>query len=373
MRLHYAPGTAAMAPHATLAEVGVPYELALVERDASGRPPEEYFALNPWGKIPTLEDGDVVLTESAAICLYLAEKFPDERLAPPAGTRERAELYRWLLWLSNTVQETLLRHFYPDRYGGDGVKQAADAALAGYFDLIDGRLEGHDWLVGSERTVADFFLFMLTRWGRNLTPAAWDYRPNVRAHWLRTLELRGPRAVVEEQGLPLPMFALVTPEEQLAAIRSLDAALTAAGLEYWLIGGWAVDFWAGEVTRRHEDVDAFVWRRDDAAIKAALEAAGWQHHPRDTDVLGTRYDLGNVELELTFLESGEDGSVVIPVPGNPFVWPTNPFGDDRREHAGVTARVMPLELLRAGKSAPREGAVDGSKDRADFEALAGLD
>jgi glutathione S-transferase len=206
MRLHYAPGSAALAPHATLAEIGVPYELALVERDESGRPSDEYFALNPWGKIPTLEDGDFVLTESAAICLYLAEKFPDARLAPPAGTRERAELYRWLLWLSNTVQETQLRHFYPHRYGGEGVKEEADLALARHYDQIDAHLEGREWLVGEERTVADLFLFMLTRWGRNLEPAAWD-RPNLRAHFLRALELRGPRAALEEQGLPFPEFA----------------------------------------------------------------------------------------------------------------------------------------------------------------------
>lgn len=206
MRLHYLPGTAAMAPHATLAEIGVPYELVRVERDSDGRVSDDYLALNPWGKIPTLEDGDLVLTESAAICLYLAEKFPDARLAPPAGTRERAELYRWLLWLSNTVQMTQMRHFYPDRYGTEGVKEAADRDLAAHYDLIDRYLAGREWLVGAERTVADLFLFMMTRWGRNLDPPAWD-RPNLRAHWLRTLELPGVRRTIDEQGLELPGFA----------------------------------------------------------------------------------------------------------------------------------------------------------------------
>src|SRR5690349_13803370 len=119
MRLHYLPGSAALAPHATLAEIGNPYELVPVEL-VDGRVTDAYLALNPWGKIPTLEDGDFVLTESAAICIYLAETFPDARLAPPAGTRERAELYRWLLWLSNTVQMTQMRHFYPERYGAAG-------------------------------------------------------------------------------------------------------------------------------------------------------------------------------------------------------------------------------------------------------------
>ncbi|MBA3348755.1 MAG: glutathione S-transferase family protein [Actinobacteria bacterium] len=210
MRLHYHPGTAAMAPHATLAEIGVPYELVPIIRDAEGRPTAAYLALNPWGKIPTLEDGDLVLTESAAICLHLADRFPEARLAPPLGTPERAEVYRWLLWLSNTVQMTQMRHFYPDRYGTEGVKEAADAELAGHYDLIDAHLAGREWLVGSERTVADFFLFMLTRWGRFLEPAAWD-RPNLRSHWLRTLELRGPRTTLEEQGLPLPAFAELDP------------------------------------------------------------------------------------------------------------------------------------------------------------------
>jgi len=206
MRLHYAPGTAAMAPHAALAETGIPYELVRVERDDDGRPSDAYLALNPWGKIPTLEDGDLVLTESAAICLHLAERFPEAGLVPPAGTRERSELYRWLLWLTNTVQTAELRQMYPHRYGQEGVKETAEAALHEHYTLIDGHLADREWLVGEERTVADFFLFMLVRWGRHLTPPAWDL-PNLRAHWLRTLEVGGVRRMVDEQGLELPEFA----------------------------------------------------------------------------------------------------------------------------------------------------------------------
>ena len=206
MRLHFLPGSAALAPHAVLAEAGAEYELVRVERDEEGRPTPEYLALNPWGRVPTLEDGDFVLTESAAICLYLGERFPDARLLPPEGTRERAEVYRWLTWLSNTVQMTQMRHFYPERYGTEGVKEAADRDLAGYYDLIDGFMDGREWLVGEERTVADMFLFMMVRWGRNLEPAAWE-RPSLRAFFLRCLELRGPRTAIDEQGLELPEFA----------------------------------------------------------------------------------------------------------------------------------------------------------------------
>lgn len=203
MRLHYLPGTAAMAPHAVLAEIGIPYELVRVERDADERPFDAYFALNPWGRIPTLEDGDLVLTEAAAICLHLAERFPETRLVPPVATRERSEIYRWLLWLSNTVQPTQLRHFYPHRSGTAGVKEAAEADLDEHHALIDDYLAGREWLVGEERTVADIFLFMLTRWGRYLKTPPWD-RPNIRAHWLRTLDVPGVKKMIEEQALELP-------------------------------------------------------------------------------------------------------------------------------------------------------------------------
>ena len=195
-----------MAPHAALAEIGVQYELVRVERDEDGRPSDGYFALNPSGKIPTLEDGDLVLTESAAICLHLADTFPDARLAPPLGSHERAELYRWLMYLTNTVQPAQMRHFYPQRFGSEGVGEAADAELARHYDLLDAHLDGREWLVGDERTVADLFLFMLTRWGRFLEPPAWE-RPNLRAHWLRTLALPGVSRMIEEQGLELPALA----------------------------------------------------------------------------------------------------------------------------------------------------------------------
>jgi glutathione S-transferase len=189
-----------MAPHAALAEIGCPYEVVAVEFENPADAPEEYRRLNPHGRVPTLEDGDFLLTESVAIILYLAERFPEERLLPE-DPRERAEAYRWLLFLTNTLQPGFLRFFYPERYGSDRAREAA--TLADYFDWIDGELEGRAWLVGDERTAADLFLFMLSRWARRLERPAWE-RPNLRAHWLRTLELPGVRRMVAEQGLDVP-------------------------------------------------------------------------------------------------------------------------------------------------------------------------
>jgi glutathione S-transferase len=196
-----------MAPHAALAEIGVEYELALVGEN----PSEAYLALNPWGRVPTLEDGSLVLTESAAIMLHLADRHPEAALAPALGTRERSELYRWLIYLTNTVQPSFLRWFYPERYtadvdGYEAVKAIESETLHAHLDSLDAQLADRPWLVGEERSAADLFLFMLTRWGRNLDPAAWD-RPHLRDHWTRLAERPGVRRMLDEQGLELPAFA----------------------------------------------------------------------------------------------------------------------------------------------------------------------
>jgi glutathione S-transferase len=201
LRLYWRPGSSSAAPHAALAEIGVAYELVRVERDQAQSDPA-YLALNPLGVVPTLVDGDVVITESAAILLYLADRYPDANLLPP----ERAEFYRWLIFMTNTLQTTLLRFLYPERYGADGVREIAAADAAQHFDLIEDELEGREWLAGDHRTAADLFLFMLTRWGRRLEPDSWS-RPNIRAHFLRTLALPGVRHMIDESSLELPDWA----------------------------------------------------------------------------------------------------------------------------------------------------------------------
>jgi len=170
--------------------------------------PPAYLALNPWGRVPTLEDGDLVLTESAAIVLHVADRFPAAGLAAPVGTAARSELYRWLAYLTNTVQASFMRWFYPERYTTDPAGRAAIVAceaetLGRHLDWLDAQLAARPWLVGDERSGADLFLFMLTRWGRTQAPPAWD-RPHLRDHFTRLLEREGVRRMLAEQGLPLP-------------------------------------------------------------------------------------------------------------------------------------------------------------------------
>src|SRR4051794_37860582 len=129
-----------MAPHAALAEIGVDYRLVEIGREEA-QSDAKYRALNPLGVVPTLVDeaSGLVLTESAAILLWLGDRFPESQLAPA----DRGAYYRWLVFLTNTVQTTMLRFFYPERYGdAETVGAAAARDAAEVFDILDRALEG---------------------------------------------------------------------------------------------------------------------------------------------------------------------------------------------------------------------------------------
>lgn len=206
MRLHYMPGAGSMVPHAALAEAGADYELVLVEEDDAGHRPESYRQVNPFGLVPSLEDGDLVLTETLAITLHIADRYPDSGLAPTIGTRARSELYRWLAYFASTVQPTFLHRFHPERFtssetrGEEAIVAAAVRQLRTHLDWIDGRLTDRSWLVGETVTCADLHLFMLTRWGDDLDPPS-IRRPNLADHYARLQERPSIRRMMSEEGL----------------------------------------------------------------------------------------------------------------------------------------------------------------------------
>jgi hypothetical protein len=160
--------------------------------------------------------------------------------------------------------------------------------------------------------------------------------------------------------------------DQLAALASVDALLTPARIDYWLFGGWAVDFYAGEVTRAHDDIDVAVWLADHDRIAALLAADGWAHAPEADEDGGTGYERDGVRLELTFLV--RDGSTVsIPLRSGRVPWSDDAFGADVAVLDGVRARLISLAALTHGKANPRTEPEEAAKDRADVETLAGLD
>jgi glutathione S-transferase len=175
MHLHYYPGNASFTPHVLLQEIGAPFELKRVERMQGAHKQPEYLKLNPNGLIPVLVDGELVLYETAAICLHLADTHTAAALAPPLGTAERAHFYKWLVWLTNTLQATLIHYFYPERLVNEGdsaaaaqVKAHAQAKVGAMLQLLDAQLASHGgpWLLGGDYSAVDPYAFMLCRWTR---------------------------------------------------------------------------------------------------------------------------------------------------------------------------------------------------------------
>jgi glutathione S-transferase len=158
-----------------LEEIGAPFELQLVDRKNNAHKSAEYLALNPNGTIPVLVDGDIVLYEAAAICLYLADKHEEAKLVPPVGTPERAHCYKWLFWCTNTLQAMLMHYFYPERLVDEGdalvanqVQRRAEARIGPMLEQLDAQLGSHggEWMLADGYSVVDPFALMLCRWTR---------------------------------------------------------------------------------------------------------------------------------------------------------------------------------------------------------------
>ncbi len=161
LQLHYFPGNASLIPHLVLEELGVPFELKYVDRAVSAHKSADYLALNPNGLIPVLIDSSageagkpLVLYETPAVCMHLADTHPAAGLMPPLGTGQRAQAYKWLAWLNNTLQATLILYFYPERWGDEAaaaqVKAHAEAKIGTLLDQLDAEFARHGgpWLLG---------------------------------------------------------------------------------------------------------------------------------------------------------------------------------------------------------------------------------
>jgi glutathione S-transferase len=178
IQLHYYPSTAAMVPHIVLEELGVPYERVLVDRTVGAHKAPGYLRLNPNGLIPVLTDGDLVLYETAAIVLHLCDTHPQAGLAPPVGSHERAHFYKWLMWLTNTLQATLIAYFYPERWVREGdadaagqVKAQAQHKVGLLLQQLDAELARRDgpWMLGKDYSALDAYVFTMCRWTRNFS------------------------------------------------------------------------------------------------------------------------------------------------------------------------------------------------------------
>ena len=213
MQLHYFPGNASFTPHVLLHEIGAPFELKRVERMQGEHKQPEYLKLNPNGQIPVLVDGELVLYETAAICMHLADTHPGAALAPPLGTRARAHFYKWMAWLSNTPQAMLMHYFYPERLVDEGdagaaqqVKAHAQAKVVAMLALLDAQLASHGgpWLLGEHYSAVDPFALMLCRWTRGFDHGPARDHAHIGPYLQRMLARPAVQRVFEAEDLPPP-------------------------------------------------------------------------------------------------------------------------------------------------------------------------
>ena len=217
INLHYYPSTASMAPHILLHEIGAPHQLVLVDRMQNAQKMTGYLKLNPNGLIPVLTDGELVLYESAAICLHLCDTHPSAGLAPAMGTMERAQFYKWLMWLTNTLQATLIIYFYPERWVNVGnqsgllqVRAQAEIKAGVLLDQLDAELALHaqthasPWLLGEHYSAVDAYALMLCRWTRNFESRPARARTHLGPYLQRMLARPAVVNAFEAEALPHP-------------------------------------------------------------------------------------------------------------------------------------------------------------------------
>jgi glutathione S-transferase len=201
MKLYYLPGACPLASHIVLEWTATPYELQLVSRSELKEP--AFLALNPLGAVPVLTDGDLTLTQSAAILEYLAEIHPEARLLPDTP-RQRAEVRRWLGFCNADLHRTFGMLFSVGYYTENAEFQQqlvskTAAKLVQMFAIVDKQLEGKDWIAGP-RSIVDPYLYTLLRWAKakNLDIASMK---NLQAFYNRMEADPAVQAAVKAQGL----------------------------------------------------------------------------------------------------------------------------------------------------------------------------
>jgi glutathione S-transferase len=204
-RLYYSPSTASLAVHWMLIELGVPFELQLVDFAVQAQRGPAFLALNPSGRVPVLVVDGVPHAEVAALLMLLAERHPGAGLAPSPDAPERADYLQQMLFMANTLQPAFRIWYYPDEPAGPEVAEVAQARAADVIDAIwrrfDARFaDGRPYLLGGRLSAADFLLTMLTRWSRNLPVTAADFA-HLKAYMDRMRTLPSLREVHAREGL----------------------------------------------------------------------------------------------------------------------------------------------------------------------------
>lgn len=203
-RLYGSPSTAGTAIHWLLLELGVPFEITMLDFEAREQKSPAYLTVNPDGVVPTLIVDGAPVTEMAAIATLLAERHPEAGFAPPVGSPERAAYFSWSFWLANGMQPAFRAWFYADEPAGEQNADAAQACARARIEAGLARLDAHladrDFIVGDRFSTVDLLATILCRWSRNMPRPATAW-PNLKRYLDRIRQRPALREVHRREAL----------------------------------------------------------------------------------------------------------------------------------------------------------------------------
>ncbi len=152
MQLYWSPRSRSFSALWLMEETGKPYERVLTDISTGAQKKPEYLAINPMGKVPALKDGEATLGEAAAICAYVADRYPETKLAPDAADPLRAKYLQWLFFSPGCIEPALIQIFTKIEVPAS---TAAWGSAAQVFDVLDAALEKGPWILGDRFSAAD--------------------------------------------------------------------------------------------------------------------------------------------------------------------------------------------------------------------------
>ncbi|WFU49613.1 glutathione S-transferase family protein [Sinorhizobium terangae] len=169
LKLFYAPGTCSLASHIALEEAGAAYEARRVDFAKAEQTTPEYLAINPKGRVPALVTDRGILTKTPAILAYVAQSFPEKRLAPLDDPFEFARLQSFLSYLCSTVHVAHAHARRGPRWADDPAAHEAMKAkvpqnMGDCFALIESKMFAGPFVMGENYTIADPYLFTIANW-----------------------------------------------------------------------------------------------------------------------------------------------------------------------------------------------------------------
>jgi glutathione S-transferase len=199
MKLYYAPGACSLSPHIVLREADLRF--TLVKTDTKTKKLEgggDYWAINPKGYVPCLElDNGERLTEGPAIVQYIADRAPTKGLAPESGSFERYRLQEWLNYVSTELHKAYGPLFTPTT--PPDYKPIVLERLALRYEIVEAALSKQPYLLGAEFSVADAYLFVVTRWADHVKLSLERF-PSLRAFQARVRERPAVQAALAAEG-----------------------------------------------------------------------------------------------------------------------------------------------------------------------------